>query len=450
MKKQTLLLIVCAILLTGCRAARPPLPGSERIAATAYDSGFPLSHDSYNSISCASDGKIYYVLSSESVDTGAQMYVFDPATRKVTHAGDLTEACGEKGKNTISQGKSHVRFVEANGKLYFATHIGYYTIRDGMETVGVPPEGHLPYPGGHFLAYDLASRRFEDFGHSPDGEGIISMNMDARRGRLYGLSWPTGHFITYDLSTRQWKNLGPVADKGESVKGAGYQTICRSLVVNPEDGSVYLTNSFGKISRYDYASETIQPAGGDDLVKDYFGVYDPQSAGTMAYNWRYAVWHAKSHAVYGVHGNSGYLFRYTPQTGRVDLLDRITSAPSRLSGMFDQFSYGYLGFDLGPDGETLHYLTGAPVYANDKRVAGKASTAKGESKGVEDLRLITWNISEQRYADHGAIYLSDGSRPEYVNSIAVGKDGTVYCLSRITRGATSRTDLISFAGPLKR
>jgi hypothetical protein len=449
MKKHVLFLIACVLLLSGCTAVTAPISKTGRLAATTYDSGFPLAHDSYNAISCASNGKIYYVLSSESVDVGAQMYSFDPGSRKIEHVGDLTEACGEKGKQTISQGKSHVRFVEANGKLYFATHIGYYTIRDGMETVGVPPPGHHPYPGGHFLAFDMATRHFDDFGTAPNGEGIITMNMDTLRGRLYGLSWPTGHFLSYDLAARKWKDLGPVADKGESVKGAGYQTICRSLVVDPNTGAVYFTNSFGKIFRYEYASEAITQTTGETMVKDYFGVYDPSSPGTMGYNWRFAVWHGADSAVYGVHGNSGYLFRYSPKAGRVDVLDRITSQPSKLSGMFDQFSYGYLGFDLGPDGQTLHYLTGAPVYENNQRVAGKASTAKGESKGIEDLHLVTWNIPGQQYADNGAIFLEDGSRPEYVNSIAVGKDGAVYCLSRVTRAGTTRTDLISFPGPLK-
>jgi len=449
MKRHVLIPMACALALTGCGAVPASTPNSGKIAATTYDSGFALAHDSYNAISCASNGTIYYVLSSESIDTGAQMYSFDPASRNIQHLGDLTEACGERGKKAISQGKSHVRFVEANGRLYFATHIGYYTVRDGMETLGVPPPGYQPYPGGHFLAFDMASRHFENLATAPNGEGIITMNMDTRRGRLYGLTWPTGNFISYDLASRQMKNLGPVAEKGESVKGAGYETICRSLVVDPNDGSVYFTNSFGKIFRYDYASEAIRQTGGDDLVKDYFGVYDPSSPGTMGYNWRFAVWYGADRAVYGVHGNSGYLFRFSPATGRVDVLDRITSQPSRLSGMFDQFSYGYLGFDLGPDGQTLHYLTGAPVYENNKRVAGKSSTAKGESKGIEDLHLVTWNIPDRRYADHGPIFFDDGSRPEYVNSVAVGKDGMVYCLSRITRAGTTRTDLISFAGPLK-
>ena len=113
--------------------------------------------------------------------------------------------------------------------------------------------------------------------------------------------------------------------------------------------------------------------------------------------------------------------------------------------MFDQFSYGYLGFTIGPDGRTLYYLTGGPVYQNGRRVAGKSSTAKGEAKGTEDLHLVTYDIPARRYADHGAIFYEDGGRPSYVNSIAVGRDGTVYTIARIPKGEGYRVDLMSIA-----
>ena len=121
---------------------------------------------------------------------------------------------------------------------------------------------------------------------------------------------------------------------------------------------------------------------GEDMKKDYFGLYDPNQPGHMGYNWRQVFWHAPEKMVYGVHGNSGYLFRFDPSVPRVELLDRITSEPSKRSGMFDQFSFGYLGFALGPDGQTIHYLTGGPIYIDGKRVTGKATTAKGEAKGL--------------------------------------------------------------------
>jgi hypothetical protein len=113
------------------------------LTAKHYYSGFPDAHDTYNAISAASDGKIYYVLSSTKHDVGGQFYVYDPATDKTKFIVDLNEAVGEKDKKLIAQGKSHVEFYEYKGKLYFATHIGYYEMIDGAECLPVnAPEGY--------------------------------------------------------------------------------------------------------------------------------------------------------------------------------------------------------------------------------------------------------------------------------------------------------------------
>jgi hypothetical protein len=416
--------------------------GPARLQADIVNSAFPEAHDTYNGISCASDGRIYYVLSSEKADLAAQMYSYDPSSKTVKHLGDLTEACGEKDSHAISQGKSHVRFVESEGKLYFATHIGFYSIIDGMEKPGIPPAGMKPYPGGHFLAYDMATGKYESLGIAPGNEGIITFAMDTQRKRLYGLSWPTGRFLRYDIPKHEMTDLGPVSEQGENGKGPTFRTICRSLVVDPADGMVYFSTSDGAIHRYHYDSEAIDTVATDDLKKDYFGLYDPASAGHMGYNWRQTFWYGPEKAIYGVHGNSGYLFRFAPAAGQVEVLGRITSEVSQRSGMFDQFSYGYLGFALGPDNRTIYYLTGGPVYENGRRVRGKESTAKGESKGLEDLHLVTWHIPTGRYIDHGPIFFASGQRPNYVNSIAVGKDGAVYALSRVSEDPHAITDLI--------
>jgi len=275
------------------------------------------------------------------------------------------------------------------------------------------------------------------------------MTMDAQRGRLYGLTWPIGYFIRFDMAKKELKDLGPVSLKGESGKGPTYRTLCRSLRVDPADGSVYYTTGEGAIFRYRYDQDAIEKVEGEDLKKDYFGVYDPTSPGSMGYNWRQTIWYAPENMIYGVHGNSGYLFRFDPRNPKVEVLDRITSEPSQRSGMYDEFSYGYLGFTLGPDGRTIYYLTGGPVYEQGKRVAGKATTAKGEAKGVEDLHLITYDIPTRKYVDHGAIFYDNGDRPTYVNSIAVGKDGTVYTLARITENGKMRADLVSVPGPFQ-
>jgi hypothetical protein len=138
-----------------------------------------------------------------------------------------------------------------------------------------------------------------------------------------------------------------------------------------------------------------------------------------------------------------------PAEPRLEVLARLTSEPSQRSGMFDQFSYGYLGFALGPDGRTIYYLTGGPIYENGRRVAGKSSTAMGEAKGLENLHLVTWDTVTRRYTDHGAIFYENGQRPLYVNSIAVGHDGSVYSLGRITEQGKTRTDLFRVKHPSK-
>jgi hypothetical protein len=219
-------------------------------------------------------------------------------------------------------------------------------------------------------------------------------------------------------------------------------------VADPRDGSVYFTTSEGSILRYRYDRDAVETVEGEDLRKDYFGVYDPASSGTMGYNWRQVVWYAPENRVYGVHGNSGYLFRFDPLIPRVEVLDRITSLPSQRSGMYDEFSYGYLGFILGPDGKTLYYLTGGPIFREGKRVAGKSVAQKGESKGEEDLHLITYYIPTGRYIDHGAIFFPDGQRPKEVNSIAVGNDTSVYALAALTRNGYDQTDLMRIPVPM--
>ncbi len=446
-----------AMIIQGCN--QPVKPEAEtvpvstpdaRIIATVYSSGFEHAHDTYNGISSASDGKIYYVLCSQLMDVAGQMYSFDPKSATIEHLGDLTEICGEKDMKVVAQGKSHVNFVESGGKLYFSTHLGYYSIIDGMEKTGVPSGDYKAYRGGHLLAFDMKTKTFEDFGTGPHNEGIITMNMDTARGLIYGLSWPTGYLFRYDVAKKELQDLGPVTGKGEDGKGEDFRVVCRSIAIDPENGSVFFTNAEGQIKCLKLGQNVVETVEGEDMRKDYFGTYDIFTSGSMAYNWRQVFWYSPEKKIYGVHGNSGYLFRLDPVVPRMEVLERLTSVPSKLTGMGDQFSYGYLGFKLGPDGRTIYYLTGGPIYIDGKRVKGAISTAKGEAKGLEDLHLITYDIPTGKYLDNGAVFYPDGQRPLYVNSIAIGDDGTVYTLARITENGKTRTDLISFPGPYKK
>ena len=423
----------------------------DHLVASKYFSGFPKAHDSYNSISSAGDGKIYYVLSSQEYDKAGQMYVFDPDLGKTRWLADLDEICGEKGKNAISQGKSHTRFYECDDKLYFSTHVGYYEMIDGMERLPVhAPDGYKLYPGGHFLSYDLKKGTFENLAVAPEGEGIITMIMDKERKQLYGITWPVGYFIQYDLNEHVLHNYGKIDSNGEAGKvGDDYRVLCRSMFVDDRDGKVYYSTSRGDIFYFDPELKAVRKIEGVDLRLDYFGKYDYKHPGNMAYNWRSIVWEPYEDVAYGVHGNSGYLFRFDPRQKTVEIVDRITSESSRKSGMFDQFSYGYLGFDLGPDKRTLYYLTGGPIYVDGKRVKGVDEIAMGAARGLENLHLITYYIPTGKYKDHGPVFYSDGSRPTYVNSIALDKNGNVYTLARFENEGKEIADLIQIPNPFK-
>lgn len=428
------------------RSARRP--SGRPLVAQWFDSGFPFSHHSFNSLGVASDGRVYYVLSTAAIDVAGQLFRYDPATHEIEHLGDLNEAAGEKGLRAIPQGKCHVPLYECDGQLYFATHVGYYALQGLRQVIGTPPPGYQPYPGGHFLRYHLRTGRLEDIAKVDPGQGILAMAVDCSRRRLYGLTWPDGFFVSYDLERRWLKNLGPVSLRGEAGSGTDYRTLCRALVLDPDEGCVYLTTAEGDILRYRCEADRLERVAGDNLRKDYFGHWDPTTPGHMGYNWRQAVWHPVEKVIYAVHGNSGYLFRFDPREERVEVLERIASRPSRRSGMYDKFYYGYLGFTLGPDLRTLYYLTGGCIYHGGRPLTARDPT-RIEAQGEENVHLVTWDIPTETYHDHGPIFFEDGSRPAYVNSIAIGTDGAVYALAEIAHGGRKWTDLIRIPDPFE-
>ncbi len=292
----------------------------KKLIAKKYFSGFEDAHETYNAISPASDGKIYYIVCSYRHDEGARMFVYDPVSDKTDFIADLSDVFGEKEQKYISQGKSHTEFYESDGKLYFATHVGFYEMIDGAQQMPVnPPEGYKLYPGGHFVSYDLKTGELKSLAKDPNGEGILAMTMDKQSKHLYGITWQRGYFLHYDINTGELKNLGPVSGMGEyGVRGEDYRVLCRSLLVDPNDGNVYYTTSDGDIFYYNPAGDSgLQKFEGVDMRLDYFGQYDPRDAGSMGYNWRKILWYDKENIAYGVHGNSGYLSLLIPGTERL-------------------------------------------------------------------------------------------------------------------------------------
>jgi len=276
----------------------------------------------------------------------------------------------------------------------------------------------------------------------------VSMTMDTERMQIYGISWPSGNFIHYDIKNDKLHNLGRFSGMGEAgTPGKDFRTLCRSLFVDPRDGTLYFSTAEGDIFTYHFKAKEVSKMEDIDLRLDYFGHYNVTRPGSMGYNWRKIFWYAPEEVAYGVHGNSGYLFRFDPGKKTIEIVDRITSEPSKRSGMYDLFSYGYLGFQLNAENQIIYYLTGGPIYENGKRVRGVDKISKGAARGVENLHLITYHIPTHEYRDHGPIFYEDGDRPTYVNSIAVGQDGHIYFLARFQHDGKTIQDLVKIPNP---
>ena len=100
MNKSIFLIIISlsliTIVLTSLTRCNPTTQNTpqEPLVAKHYYSGFPDAHDTYNAISAASDGKIYYVLSFARHEIGGQFYVYDPAINQTKFIANLSEAVG--------------------------------------------------------------------------------------------------------------------------------------------------------------------------------------------------------------------------------------------------------------------------------------------------------------------------------------------------------------------
>ncbi len=296
------------------------------IPARLHASGFEKSDSNFYSLSPASDGNVYYTLCSHDLNTHGRVYRYEPSADRVTLLGDLGEVTGEAGRKTIPQGKSHVPFFECDGKLYFCTQYGFFQSSGDKEQPAGVPEGYKPYPGGHFLSYDLATGRFEDLAIGAAQEGIISMQLDPVRKRIYGLTWPKSYFLVYDISARRVHNLGKVCGDGEVGEGQKYFCLCRSLGLWPETGDVFFTNAEGEILQYSFARDTVAPMAGVHMKRDIFGAWDPHKPGHQGYNWRDLFWHEADKVFYGVHPKSAWLFRFDPAAPRLTVVDRILRA----------------------------------------------------------------------------------------------------------------------------
>jgi hypothetical protein len=412
---------VCGVLCIGAggqhlkvEKSTVPLSGVERtIPAEVFATDFLVGDSNYHSIVAASDGKVYFSVDTHDSDYACRIYRFDPDTETMTLVAKLDEVLGEDPATQISQGKIHTPFFEHKGKLWFSTHISFYA----GDLPGFDSGDKIPYQGGHFMSYDLATGEFEDLAQIFPSEGIITMAMDTRHEVLYGLTWPAGLLVTYDLDNRDLRYWGAVQDRGEwGHRGEEWDRICRTLGVDPH-GHVYGSTMDGRIWRYDpAAARRVSYIDGLDLRKLPFAQSAEETLkGDFQYNWRVIEWNPATNSFWGIQWETTTLFEFVPAASYVRAVAELRHEAYR--GMARNPEISQLGFTIGPD-NTIFYLANGP-----------AVTIAGRPDVQSTVYLFTYGIDSGTMINHGPVISADGRRVFFTESLCIGADDRIYTVA---------------------
>jgi hypothetical protein len=406
---------ICAFLMaSAAMAATPALRIDHRLFP-----GLERMDGNWAALYAASDGKVYAGLAYHGGD--GHMVYYDAKTDRMHDIGNLTELAGESALRRGPQSKIHAKFGEGkDGRIYFGTHAGNWWNYARLGT----KEG---YPGAHWMAFDPKANRVEDFGIGPVNEGINTGAYDPKFNRIYGLTHPRGHFVYYDVNTRK------AVDKGRM---NNWESICRTLGID-DDGKVYGSFGDGQIYRYDPVTDDIRELSvrlpvrpkGISLGRDYF---KSETA------WRTVVWDRDTRQFYGVDESATLLFSFNPRAGRDGEVHEIGQLC--IPGFEDRrdVPYATLSLALGRDRKLYYGAAGrefdyggsageaaAHLISWDLRGAKKQDL--GEMRLEDGSRVLGTNAADT--GPDGTIYLVGAIevRPEAGKAVeAAGKIGGVY------------------------
>ncbi|MBT5902932.1 MAG: hypothetical protein HOH58_12580 [Opitutaceae bacterium] len=401
MKPPILIISLLAFLVSGIFLhAATNVVDRKIIPTRLFDPQFLEGDCNYHNLTSASDGKLYFTLGTHNDQTPTHLYRFDPTAEEITPIGNLSDVLGESPQEHIPHGKIHTPLIEHDGHLYFGTHTSYY---EGNLPNMVPPEGRAPFSGGHFMRYNLVTGKFEDLAQLQlPNEGIITAALDQKTETLYGLTWPTGLLISYNLTEGMLKNWGAVQERGEWGRLPDeWNFICRRLAIDP-DGNLFGGTDTGRI--WNFESDQQRPVKYyENLNLTHLAPVQeanfevPAEAHFFWNNWRTILWNPNTESFWGLQGGSTQLFEFKPSTGMLRSVRPLRAAKvDPLTRRNPQRTQ--LGFMLGPK-NTLFYLAHAPAVPVDGRLEVRSS-----------VHLISYQIDEDRYTDHGRLTTADGRR----------------------------------------
>ena len=380
---------------------------------------FPGLHEmdgNWAALYAASDGRVYAGLAYHGGD--GHLVYYDSKADRMHDVGSLTDLCGESHVKRGPQSKIHAKFGEGkDGRIYFGTHAGFWWNYARFAT----KEG---YPGAHWMAFDPKGGHVEDFGLGVRYEGINTGAYDPVFNRIYGLTHPRGHFVYYDVATRRSVDKGRINN---------FESICRTLGIDDE-GKVYGSFGQGEVFRYDPRTDEIAElpvrlpirAKGISLGRDYL---KSETA------WRTVVWDRQTRRFFGVEESATILFSFDPRTNEVRRLGQL-SIPSLDESR--EIPYATLSLTLGHD-RKLYYgaagrefdYSGSAGAATSHLITWDLSSGRRDDLGemllADGRRVLGTNAADT--GPDGTIYFVGAIevRPEAGKPVeAAGKVGEVH------------------------
>ncbi len=364
----------------------------------------------------ASDGKVYAGLAYHGGD--GHLVFYDSKSDRMHDVGNLTELSGESHLRRGPQSKIHAKFGEGkDGRIYFGTHGGYWWNYSRFAT----KEG---YPGAHWMAYDPKANRVEDFGLGVANEGVNTGAYDPLFNRIYGLTNPRGHFVYYDVKSRK------AVDKGRI---NNWESVCRTVGID-DQGNVFGSFGVGQIFKYDPRKDEIEELAVRLPIREK-GISLGRDYNKSETAWRTVVWDAKTRQFYGVEESATILFSFNPRDNTVQRLGQL--AIPEFAGRRD-VPYATLSLTLGRD-RKLYYgasgrefdYGGSAGLATAHLITYDLSSGKTEDLGemlLEDGRRVFGTNAADTGPD-GTIYMVGAIevRPEPGKPVeAAGKIGDAW------------------------
>jgi hypothetical protein len=301
--------------------------------------------------------------------------------------------------------------MEADKKLYFSTHIGYY--KDDLQ-------GRGGYPGFHLMYYDLRTDRLVDMVRGPAGEGMIATSLDASRMVMYGLTYPNSQLFRYDIKAGRLTRLPlPYDEPAEFARKFNSMSITRLLAIDPQ-GRVYGSRMNGSIWR-------MAPGGTPAFLPGLNvrqGAVEPvDELGRFNNNWRTVLWDDKDRCFYGTHMGTQSLFRFDPERLTIQPITRLSAEAFRKRGHTvlskTMVPLSQLGLAMGPRHTLYHIVHGPPI------------ELPGRTKYDTVARLVTYNLDTGEYKDHGPIFCQDDRRVTFAESILLHPNGDIYTVGSV-------------------